>query len=141
QRIHSSLPRGKNNSPSANTVGRKITSDIMIRSNSAIGSTQAESQCSVVAFPLSPAGRGGGGEGLDLSVTERPPGPPPPPPPPPTGERGEKVIPPAPPQAATTGPPRPPPPPPPKTARNCAGSRSARCAARRPPRSRHRRWC
>src|SRR6516165_8676718 len=37
QRIHSALPRGKNTSPTMKTMGRKITTDIRMASNSIIG--------------------------------------------------------------------------------------------------------
>src|SRR6516162_1815910 len=37
QRIHSSLPRGKNTRPTMKTMGRKITTDIRMASNSIIG--------------------------------------------------------------------------------------------------------
>src|SRR5262245_39486079 len=53
QRMASSLPRGKNNSTSANAVGTKMTSDIRIRSYSTMA-------YSAYQFPPSPPLRGRG---------------------------------------------------------------------------------
>ena len=55
QRIHSSLPRGKNNRPSAKIAGTKITADISSMSVSAMSITQKQGSSSYFPGGLAPS--------------------------------------------------------------------------------------